>query len=135
MKRRRGVRPRSYENSVAKSWPTSSAPIRCKNADYAFRTHNAIAELKALETDSFGESFRQRLGDLMADWHCGRRPEHGRRGDQPAQFLDQAEFVDHIGRENIVPHVQEALNRALQVFEDFSGVGEEVARDMAKARM
>jgi hypothetical protein len=59
---------------------------------------------------------------------CGAR-------SQPAQFLDQAEFVDHIGRENIVPHVQEALNRALQVFEDFSGVGEEVPRDMATARM
>jgi SulP family sulfate permease len=59
---------------------------------------------------------------------CGAR-------SQPAQFLDQAEFVDHIGKENIVPHVQEALNRALQVFEDFSGVGAEVARDLAKARL
>jgi SulP family sulfate permease len=59
---------------------------------------------------------------------CGAR-------SQPAQFLDQAEFVNHIGKANIVPHVQEALNRALQVFEDFSGVGEEVARDLAKARL
>jgi SulP family sulfate permease len=59
---------------------------------------------------------------------CGAR-------SQPAQFLDQAEFVDHIGKENIVPHVQEALNRALQIFEDFSGVGAEVARDLAKARL
>ena len=59
---------------------------------------------------------------------CGAR-------SQPAQFLDQAEFVDHIGKENIVPNVQEALNRALRVYEDFSGVGEEVARDLAKARM
>ena len=59
---------------------------------------------------------------------CGAR-------SQPAQFLDQTEFVEHIGRENIVPHILEALNRARRIFEDFSGVGEEVARDLAKARM
>jgi SulP family sulfate permease len=59
---------------------------------------------------------------------CGAR-------SQPAQFLNQAEFVEHIGKENIVPHVQEALNRAARIFEDFSGVGEEVARDLAKARL
>jgi SulP family sulfate permease len=54
---------------------------------------------------------------------------------QPALFLEQTEFVGHIGRDNIVPHVQDALKRALNIFEDFSGVGEEVARDLAKARM
>ena len=59
---------------------------------------------------------------------CGAR-------HQPAQFMEQTEFISHIGRENIHPHVQDALDRARQIFEDFSGVGEEVAQDMAKARM
>ena len=36
---------------------------------------------------------------------CGAR-------DQPAAFLEQAEFVEHVGRENIVAHVQAALERA-----------------------
>ena len=36
---------------------------------------------------------------------CGAR-------HQPAAFLDQAEFVEHVGKHNIVPHVQAALARA-----------------------
>ena len=39
------------------------------SADYLFRSHNVIAELKALEADSFGEGFKRKLGDRMADWH------------------------------------------------------------------
>ena len=35
---------------------------------------------------------------------CGAR-------NQPARFLAQAEFVEHIGPDNIVPHVEEALTR------------------------
>jgi SulP family sulfate permease len=54
---------------------------------------------------------------------------------QPAQFLEQAEFIEHIGKENICPHVEAALSRAREVYEDFSGVGEEVAHDLAKARI
>jgi hypothetical protein len=38
------------------------------SADYLFRRHNAIAELKALETGSFGESFRKKLGERAAQW-------------------------------------------------------------------
>jgi hypothetical protein len=38
------------------------------SADYLFRQHNVIAELKALETDSFGESFRRKLGQRAANW-------------------------------------------------------------------
>jgi SulP family sulfate permease len=54
---------------------------------------------------------------------------------QPAEFLEQAEFIEHIGKENIQPHVQAALARARRIYEDFSGVGEEVAHDLAHARM
>lgn len=59
---------------------------------------------------------------------CGAR-------HQPAQFMAQTRFVAHIGRENICPHVQDALARARQIYEDFSGVGAEVAHDLAKARL
>ena len=38
------------------------------SADYLFRRNNVIAELKALEADSFGESFRKKLGDRAAVW-------------------------------------------------------------------
>ena len=50
---------------------------------------------------------------------------------QPAELLDRSDFVDHIGRENILPHVQHALERAIQIHEGFSGLGQEVAAHMA----
>jgi sulfate permease, SulP family len=39
---------------------------------------------------------------------CGAR-------QQPAQFLHQAEFIEHVGHENIVPHVEAALARAREL--------------------
>ncbi len=53
---------------------------------------------------------------------CGAR-------DQPAQFIAQSDFVEHIGRENILLHVQAALDRARAIIEDFDGVGRDVARE------
>jgi SulP family sulfate permease len=41
---------------------------------------------------------------------CGAR-------EQPAQLMHQAEFEQHVGRENICPHVQAALERAGQLFD------------------
>jgi SulP family sulfate permease len=40
---------------------------------------------------------------------CGAR-------DQPARFLEQAEFVDHVGAQNITPHVEAALERAENIW-------------------
>jgi SulP family sulfate permease len=54
---------------------------------------------------------------------------------QPAQFLHQAEFVQHVGDRNIVPHVQAALARAQEVFSGSSLVGEEAARGLAAASL
>ncbi len=54
---------------------------------------------------------------------------------QPAKFLESAEFVHHIGRENIQPHVQAALTRAASIHADFSGLGQELADELAKAGM
>ena len=59
---------------------------------------------------------------------CGAR-------DQPAAFLDQAEFVAHVGRQNIVPHVQAALDRAHEIRSRFSGMGEEAARGLEHAAL
>ena len=56
---------------------------------------------------------------------CGAR-------DQPARLLAQSDLTEQIGRENIRPNVESALQRARKVFADFGGVGEEFARDMRK---
>jgi len=54
---------------------------------------------------------------------CGARA-------QPEQLLHQAEFVEHVGSENILPHVAAALERAQHINADFGGLGNEVAEEM-----
>ena len=56
---------------------------------------------------------------------CGAR-------DQPARLLEKAEFVEHIGRQNMLPHVEAALERAHQINAEFGGVGQEMADDFQK---
>jgi SulP family sulfate permease len=56
--------------------------------------------LHALE--HFSEQLRRSGRTLLV---CGAR-------HQPAKFLARAEFVDEVGAENIVPHVEAALARA-----------------------
>ncbi len=56
---------------------------------------------------------------------CGAR-------DQPEQLLRKAEFAEHIGRQNILPHVDAALQRAREVYSDFEGVGKEMADDFRR---
>jgi SulP family sulfate permease len=34
---------------------------------------------------------------------------------QPAAFLDRAEFIEHVGAENVTEHVQSALERARRI--------------------
>ena len=51
---------------------------------------------------------------------CGAR-------DQPAKLLEQSAFVEHIGPDNILPHVDAALARARELAEGFDGVGREIA--------
>ena len=60
--------------------------------------------LHALETLS---DRLQRTGRALI--LCGAR-------EQPAAFLHQAEFVEHVGADNIVPHVEAALARAQEVW-------------------
>jgi SulP family sulfate permease len=53
---------------------------------------------------------------------CGAR-------HQPARMLERADFVEHIGPHNILPHAQAALQRAREIQAGFDGVGEEIAHD------
>ena len=55
--------------------------------------------------------------------------------DQPEKLIEQSDFVDQIGRENILPNVEAALNRAEEVFVDFGGVGGEFAKDMQSSKV
>ena len=73
--------------------------------------------LHALEV--FAERLRKSGRTLL---FCGAR-------DQPAQLLQKAEFVEQIGHENVLPHVQAALDRAREVNAAFGGVGQEMADD------
>jgi SulP family sulfate permease len=59
---------------------------------------------------------------------CGAR-------DQPAQFLRQADFVTHVGRENVLPNVESALKRAGEVNAAFGGVGQEIADDLERTSL
>jgi sulfate permease, SulP family len=59
---------------------------------------------------------------------CGAR-------EQPARILEQAEFVRHLGRQNILPHVEAALNRAREVNTSFEGLGKEIAADFRHAAL
>jgi len=54
---------------------------------------------------------------------CGAR-------EQPERLLHQAEFIEHVGAENILPHVAAALERAQQINAQFGGLGTEVAAEM-----
>ncbi|HVW08543.1 MAG TPA: SulP family inorganic anion transporter [Bryobacteraceae bacterium] len=54
---------------------------------------------------------------------CGARA-------QPEQLLAQADFVGHVGAENILPNIGAALERAGVIHEQFGGLGGEVAAEM-----
>jgi sulfate permease, SulP family len=81
--------------------------------------------------DATGLHALENLSDrLKAAGHhlilCGAR-------HQPARFLDQAEFVEHVGARNILPHVEAAFARAADIHGGFAGTGEERARTLSEA--
>lgn len=59
---------------------------------------------------------------------CGAR-------DQPAELLHKADFIEHIGQENILPHVEAALQRAREINAAFGGVGPEMADDFRRTSL
>lgn len=54
---------------------------------------------------------------------CGAR-------DQPSNLISRLDFLKHVGAQNVLPHVQAALERARQIQADFEGVGRELAREL-----
>jgi SulP family sulfate permease len=56
---------------------------------------------------------------------CGAR-------DQPAKLLRRADFREHIGPKNIVPHIEAALARAGEINAGFGGLGQEMAEDFQR---
>jgi SulP family sulfate permease len=79
--------------------------------------------LHALEV--FADRLRKSGRTLLL---CGAR-------DQPAQLLRKAAFIEHLGRENILPHVEAALQRARQINAEFGGVGQEMADDFRRSSL
>jgi sulfate permease, SulP family len=56
---------------------------------------------------------------------CGAR-------DQPAELLHKADFIEHIGQQNVLPHIDAALERAREINAGFGGVGQEMAADFER---
>jgi len=59
---------------------------------------------------------------------CGAR-------NQPAQLLHGTDFLEHIGRENILPHIEAALQRARDINSAFGGVGQEMAEHFQRTSL
>jgi sulfate permease, SulP family len=79
--------------------------------------------LHALET--FAQRLRKSGRTLLL---CGAR-------DQPAQLLHQADFIGHVGRDCVLPHVEAALQRARDINASFGGVGQEMADDLQRTSL
>lgn len=58
---------------------------------------------------------------------CGARA-------QPAAFLDEAEFIGHVGEKNIVPHFEGALERAREIHEQSGRRTGATAPELARIR-
>jgi SulP family sulfate permease len=59
---------------------------------------------------------------------CGAR-------DQPAELLHRADFVEHIGPDNILPHIDAALRRARDINSAFGRIGQELADEFRRRSM
>ncbi len=54
---------------------------------------------------------------------CGAR-------DQPARLISNSTFLKSVGANNVLPHVQAALDRVHQIQGDFAGIGQGLAAQM-----
>ena len=76
--------------------------------------------LHALET--LAERLHEARRTLLL---CGAR-------EQPAELLAGSEFVDQVGRENILPNIEAALERARDILSAFNGTGPEMAAEFGR---
>lgn len=56
---------------------------------------------------------------------CGAR-------EQPSEMIARSDLPMHLGPENVLPHIQDALVRAQEILGDFSGIGRVLAYEMQK---
>ncbi len=56
---------------------------------------------------------------------CGAR-------EQPAELISRSDLPRHMGPENVLPHIQDALVRAREILADFSGIGHDLALELEK---
>jgi sulfate permease, SulP family len=70
--------------------------------------------------EQFSERLHKRGKTLLL---CGAR-------DQPSQLISRSDFLKHVGAENVLPHIQAALDRANEIQGDFEGIGRELALEM-----
>lgn len=78
--------------------------------------YTAVSTTGLLALEDFSDKLHATGRTLIL---CGARP-------QPAKLMRQAEFEQHVGRDNICPHITAALERAKAVYEtpaDIGGVG------------
>jgi hypothetical protein len=86
------------------------------NADYLFRNHNVIAELKSLQVGGFAESFYRKFAELLGKWdRQGRLRVYGRVQLQSSSLPDacRQEMFAVMG-ESIQKHVIAAANKQIK---------------------
>jgi len=54
---------------------------------------------------------------------CGAR-------EQPSNLISRSDFLKHVGAQNVLPHVQAALDRVRHIQGDFEGIGRKLALEM-----
>jgi len=86
------------------------------------RNMNAIDATGLHALEGFSDRLKKSGRTLLL---CGAR-------HQPARFLAQAEFIEHVGSENIVAHVQAALERAKEIRSRFPSI-EHATHDLQHA--
>ena len=70
--------------------------------------------------EQFSERLRKTGKTLLL---CGAR-------NQPSQLISRSDFLKHVGPENVLPNIREALARVNEIQGDFEGIGRELALEM-----
>jgi SulP family sulfate permease len=125
-----------------KQVPTNATILRI-HGPFLFGTTDKLAE-ETVDLPSFGQVVILRIRNMTAidatglfalEKFADRLKASGRTlllcgaRDQPARLFEQSEFVNHVGRNNILANVDAALLRAGEIAESFDGIGEAAANE------
>jgi sulfate permease, SulP family len=72
--------------------------------------------------EQFSERLRKTGRVLLL---CGAR-------DQPSRLITRSDFLEHVGADNVLPHIRAALARSTEIQQSFAGIGLELAREMER---